>query len=123
MTVPLISTSQLAFMRTTVERAFNTDVDIYKRSLVESVYEDEATETFTFSETIKGWVYSTPSSSAAEVGFTIGTLNLYRLFVPVGSDVEPGDRLKIDGNDFLVIDTINESTWLPLLRCSLRRLE
>jgi hypothetical protein len=109
-------------MRKVAESAFNTDVQIWRRGSADNAYEDDV-ETWTYRETIKGWIYSTPTSSASVEGGVIGTLNLYRLFIPVGSAVSPGDKLKISGNFFLVIDTIDESTWLPLLRCSLRRLE
>jgi hypothetical protein len=118
----LISQKQLTAMRKVAESAFNTDVQIWRRGSADNAYEDDV-ETWTYRETIKGWIYSTPTSSASVEGGVIGTLNLYRLFIPVGSAVSPGDKLKISGNFFLVIDTIDESTWLPLLRCSLRRLE
>jgi hypothetical protein len=123
MTKPLITASQVKSMRKTVERAFNTDVQIWKRTISDNAYEDDATETFTWKETVKGWLYSTPSPSATVQGGVIATLNLYRLFVSVGTDIDPGDRLKMNSVFFQVIDTIEESTWLPLLRCSLRRVE
>jgi hypothetical protein len=123
MTKPLITTNQVKSLRKIAERAFNTDVQIWKRRIADNAYEDDATETFVWQETVKGWVYSSPTPSATVQGGVIATLNLYRLFVAVGTDVDPGDRVKMSGNFFQVIDTIEESTWLPLLRCSLRRIE
>ena len=123
MTKPLITPNQIEAMRKVTERGFNTTLQIWKRAVADNIYEDDATETFAYRETVKGWVYSSPTSSASVEGGIIGTLNLYRLFVSVGTDLDPGDRVKMSGTFYQVIDTIEESTWLPLLRVSLRRLE
>jgi len=50
-------------------------------------------------------------------------VNTYRLFLEVGTDITPGDRVMVGGAMFTVSDTTAESTWLPLLTASLRRIE
>ncbi len=72
---------------------------------------------------VKGWVYSTPTPVQQVDTGAIITVNTYRLFVPVGTDVLPGDHVLIGTDEYVVSDTTGESTWLPLLSCSLRKRE
>jgi hypothetical protein len=55
----------------------------------------------------------------------IVTSNTYRLFVPVGTDIQIGDHVFVGPNPdaYTVSDTTAESTWTALLTCSLRRRE
>jgi hypothetical protein len=80
-------------------------------------------ESFTVTETVGGWLFSTPSPVITIVGGEMALVNTYRLFLPVGTAVTSGDRVVIGGSEFIVSDTTEESTWLALLRCSLRRVE
>ena len=73
--------------------------------------------------TYLGWVFSEPSPLIIVNAGEQALANTYRLFLPVGTAVTSGDHARIEGNMFTVSDTIVESTWKPLLRCSLRRLE
>jgi hypothetical protein len=114
---------QLAFMRTTAEISLVDDVDIWPMTTAENIYEDSGDTTYEYRETVKGWIFSAPTSGAQAVAGVIGTLSLYRVFLAVGTEVSPGDRLYIKGAFFELIDTVDESTWLPILRCSARRLE
>lgn len=72
---------------------------------------------------VKGWLYSSPSPVISVIGGRIGLVNTYRLYLPVGTQIESGDRVVIGINEFIVSDTTDESTWLPLLAVSLRRVE
>lgn len=73
--------------------------------------------------TVKGWFYSTPTEMfSVDTGATV-TANTYRLFVPVGTDIAPGDHVHVGSGDYTVIDTTAEGTWLPLLTCNLRKRE
>ncbi len=74
---------------------------------------------------VKGWFHSTPTPQQdVDTGMVV-TVNTYRLFVPVGTDIAPGDHVHVGTapDDYTVSDTTAESTWLPLLTCSLRRRE
>jgi len=76
-------------------------------------------------QTVKGWFYSTPTPMQDVDTGAIVTANTYRLFLPVGTDIDPGDHVYV-GNEpdaYTVSDTTAEGTWLPLLTCSLRRRE
>lgn len=117
------SEAQLTALRRTAEVSLVDDIDIWPRTMSDTIYEDAAQASYTYRETVKGWVFSTPTPTPDTVGGIIGTLNLYRIFLPVGTEVIPGDRLYVKGHFFELIDTVDESTWLPILRCSARRLE
>jgi len=70
-----------------------------------------------------GWLWSSHSPVLTIVGGVTVLLNTYRLSVPVGTDVDSGDRVYLEGKQFIVSDTVAESTWLAVLRVSLRRVE
>lgn len=76
--------------------------------------------------TVKGWFFSTPTPQQdVDTGMVV-TVNTYRLYVPVGTDIKVGDHVHVETNpidDYTVSDTTAESTWLPLLTCSLRKKE
>lgn len=75
---------------------------------------------------VNGWFYSTPTPVQEVDSGQIITINTYRLFLPVGTDVLPGDLIHVAVNptgDYVVSDTTAEGSWLPLLTCSLRKKE
>jgi hypothetical protein len=72
---------------------------------------------------VKGWFYSTPTRELEVDTGAVVTANTYRLFLPVGTDVLPGDRVHVGNEDYTVTDTTAEGTWLPLLTCNLRKRE
>lgn len=72
---------------------------------------------------VKGWFFSTPTPvQDVDTGMVV-TTNTYRLFLPVGTDIRVGDHVHVSDQDYTVSDTTAESTWLPLLTCSLRKRE
>lgn len=72
---------------------------------------------------VKGWFYSTPTPQLdVDTGMVV-TSNTYRLFLPVETDVLPGDHVHVGADDYTVSDTTAEGSWLPLLTCSLRKRE
>ena len=77
--------------------------------------------------TVNGWFYSTPTPTQdVDTGMVV-TVNTYRLFLPVGTDIKVGDHVHVGNadprDDYTVSDTTAEGTWLPLLTCSLRKRE
>ena len=98
-----------------------TPVTINRLTKSEGDYGDVLS--FVFLVTVNGWLYSDPQAVITEVGQIQGLVNTYRLFLPVGTDILSGDQVVIGGNTFTCSDTNAESTYLPLLRCTLRRLE
>ena len=73
--------------------------------------------------TVKGWFYSRPTPMQEVDSGAVVTVNTYRLYLPVGTDVLPGDRVFVGTDEYTVSDTTGEGSWLPLLTCSLRKRE
>ena len=121
MSEPLITDSELAGLRAVAEQGMQTSATIYRRSTVQT--DDGQSSAYTLLSTITGWLYSTPSPVLSLVSGEMALVNTYRWFCPVGTDIQSGDHLLVGSNTFVVSDTTSESTWLPLLRCSLRFAE
>jgi hypothetical protein len=118
----LVSPGAMAALRSTAELGMVTPVLIYDLVTEETATGSELTYEVR-SSTVNGWLYSTPSPVISLVSGAQALVNTYRLFLPVGTDIETGDRCEIGGNLFTVSDTTAESTWNPLLTVSLRRVE
>ena len=128
MTQPLVTDAQVAALRSVAERGLKDTVTVYRRTALaesdpDNIYGDDTETWVAQSPTVKGWLFSTPSPSIDEFNGRMALVNTYRLFLPVGTEVESGDQVDINGHRFVVSDTVEESTWLPILRCSLRRAE
>lgn len=126
--VGFFSASELSSLQEFSHVAFVDSVDIWPRSRVtnesdpKNIYED-AGETWDYRETVYGWIYSQMSADSEVVGHVIGTLSTYKLLLPADTELHPGDRVFVKSAFYEVIDTVSEATWLPLLRCALRRIE
>jgi len=121
MSTPLVSDAEMAALRGVAEMGMQTTVSIYRRSTVQT--DDGQESAWTLNGTAMGWVYSTPTPAITLVSGEMALVNTYRLFVPVGTDIASGDHAVIGSQTYIVSDTTVESTWLPLLRCSLRFAE
>lgn len=125
--------SELSYIRSLAEIGMQSEVIIKKRTPITdendpaNVYGDDGVShidlDLTSGTSIKGWLYSQVSPMITVVGGKMALVNTYRLFLPVGTDINSGDHVIIGGNEFIVSDTTAESTWLPLLNVSLRRIE
>jgi hypothetical protein len=124
--------SELEGIRSLAKLGMQSDVLIKKRTVVTdendpaNAYGDDGVtypESYSEEFNVKGWVYSTVSPVITVVGGKMALVNTYRMFVPVGTNIESGDRAVIKGQEFIVSDTTAESTWLPLLNVSMRRVE
>ena len=122
MSTPFFSQSQLASLRNLTLPAMTTPVSISHRVVT---YNSDGDEIVSYGpgDNVMGWVYSTPTPQQVEDSGSLITVNTYRLFVPVGTNVFPGDIVWIEGETYVVSDTTFESTWNAMLRCSLRRRE
>lgn len=117
----LISTSELAGLREIAESGMATPATLQRRVSVSDA--DGQHSAWADLGTITGWLFSTPTPLITVNAGEQVLVNTYRWFCPVGTDIRSGDKLLITGSEYTVSDTTGESTWLPLLRCSLRRLE
>ena len=132
MTAPLLPDSTVSSIRKMVTDGFQTEIVIERRSVARAgatvTSNDLGDDVVTFSETteskrivVKGWFFSTPTPVQVEEAGSIVTVNTYRLFVPVGTDITDGDRVTVGNAQYAVSDTTAESTWLAMLTCSLRK--
>lgn len=121
MSAPLLSASEIASVREVAESGMQTTVAVWTRGTVKTVDGWEAT--YTLTSTILGWLFSTPTPVQTEVSGKQTTVNTYRLFLPIGSAIVPGDHAVIGAKTFVVSDVNEESTWLAMLTVSLRFAE
>jgi hypothetical protein len=119
----LVSASQLNALRKVAESGMNVDVTRLKQTKVDSVYGDEQDITYVVDWTTSGWLRAVPEGVIDVVSGVTGDIGTFRLFLPVGTDLDNGDRVLIEGRTYTVTDTNVESTYQVVLRCSLRRLD
>jgi hypothetical protein len=130
----LLSDSQLSAVQRVAKLGMQTDVTIFRRSsttgleLTDDPYGStvsyaELPETATQTATVKGMLHSAVVPTTDVDSGQLVTVNTFRLWVPVGTDIRPGDQVQIAGNIYQVTDTTADQTWPPFLECSLRRSE
>jgi len=131
-----LTPNQMARVRDVALLGMITPLVIERRSGVtdsnaaENAYGDDAL-TYTITNesrrtTVQGWFYSTPTPMQEVDSGQVVTVNTYRLYLPVGTDIRPGDHVHVATNptdDYTVSDTTGEGSWLALLACSLRKRE
>jgi hypothetical protein len=119
----LLSATELAALRDLVESGMETDVTIRRRTTVEGDLGDVAT--FTTVAAVKGWIreITTAAAGIGEVGGVVAIPETHRLFVPVGTDLESGDLVIVNGDGFRVQHTDAGGTYLTHLTAILRRSE
>jgi len=126
-----LSDRQMARVRDVAQLGMTTTVTILERSAgtppAGGDYGDDFVDYTETSEsaraTLKGWFFSTPTTMQDVDTGAIVTSNTYRLFLPVGTDISPGDRVQVGADEYTVSDTDAEGTWLPMLTCNLRKRE
>lgn len=122
--VKLVSDSQIARLRTVAELGMQSTVVITKRTYDDTnPYTDDEVVSSESTITTKGWLRSTPAGDIRSMNNMQAVVSSHRLFVPVGTDIATGDKVTIDGHDFIVQDTSVESTWKVLIRATLERIE
>jgi hypothetical protein len=129
----LLTQGQLAAVRRAAVLGMTTPIVIERRSegAIPSGgdYGDdflEFTETTESRRTsVLGWFYSTPTPMQDVDTGVVVTSNTYRLYLPVGTDIDVGDHVFVGSNPdaYTVSDTTRESTWGALLEVSMRRRE
>jgi hypothetical protein len=118
---PLLSDVEIAAFRDVALQGMQTSISIYRRTTVET--DDGQKSVWAFSSNVMAWIYSTPTAVQTEVSGKIVTINTYRMFCPVGTDIIASDQV-VDGTQtYIVSDSIAENTWNAMLRVSLRFAE
>jgi hypothetical protein len=120
---PLLSDIELNAFRDVALQGMQTTVVIWRRSTVRT--DDGWQDVWAQGATVAAWIYSTPTAVQSEVSGKIVTINTYRMFVPVGTDIIASDRVvdTASGQTYICSDTIGENTWNAMLRVSLRFAE
>lgn len=121
--MPLVTAGELGSLRSVIESGMVTDVTILSRSTTDNVYGDDQTESWAGDTVVKGWLRTVPEGTIDVVSGVQADVSLYRLFLPVGTAVDNGDRVEIDGARYIVTDTNKESSYQVALKCSLKRAE
>lgn len=123
MSTPLFSDNEMNDFRQVALQGMQDDITIYRRTTVSTV--DGMSSVWALLTTVKGWIYGTPTQHQELVSGVIATVNTYRLFVPVGTDIQQSDKVMISGHteEYMVADTVSENTWNAMLRVSLRFAE
>jgi hypothetical protein len=129
MTAPFFSDSEIAEMRNIAASTLQTQVQVLRRvvSAGATSATDYGDDEVTYSRTtesrnykVMGWFYSTPTPVQDENSGQVVTVNTYRLNVPVGTDILPGDEVVVGADHYIVSDTTEERTWAVMLVVSLR---
>jgi hypothetical protein len=119
----LLSPAQLGALQKIALSGMKTPVTIQRKTMTDSAYGDAEEVSYVTVTTATGWFYSTPTPVATIDGGSVVTVNTYRLFLPVDTNVQDGDQILVDDARYVVTDTTKESTWKALLACSLRKRE
>lgn len=123
----LLTTSQLAAIQKVGEEGMTATVSIFPAVYDSGLDDDDHPHgsdlnyATTASATVKGWLVGRwDNARGADVG-DIDTTTVYRLRIPVGTDIEPGWNVQISGNQYAVIDAGTDQTWPEWLTCIVRR--
>ena len=88
----------------------------------ENPLSDDEHKTSTVDFDTVGWLYSPASAQIEEISGMAAIANDYRLFLPVGTDINVRDHVLIGGNEFVANDVSDEDTWQAMLHVRLVRL-
>lgn len=120
----LVSDLEMAALQEVAEAGMVDDVTIVTQTPDPGGLEGDSEQTYTTTITVKGWLWETLASDNAELtGGIESVTTAYRLYLPVGTPIENGDRVIIKGATYIVLATNAENTYRPVLRCALRRAE
>ncbi len=127
MTAPLLSAAQLTSIQALGESGMTTTVEIYPSvydtglDLNDDPYGSSLEFATTASDTVKGWLVGTWALQRdAQLG-DVNSTTLYHLRLPVGTSIQPGWLVKVEGREYLVEDSGTDQTWPEWLTCTLKR--
>lgn len=118
---PLLSDIEIAAFRDAALQGMQTPAEIWRRRTVQS--DDGWGSEWYLVGSSWCWIYSTPTAVQSEVSGKIVTINTYRCYMPIDTNVIASDKILAGGVEYIVSDTISSNTWAPMLRVSLRFAE
>lgn len=119
--MPLVTDSQLAALRTVGYKGLDSEVLIERATQVENDF--GSAEQWSTVTTTQGWIREMSTTRAGEMLNIIATTGTFRLHVPFDTDIEPGDRVTINGTQFTVGDTNSDNTIRVFTTAICRRVE
>lgn len=119
--MPLVSASQLTALRNVAYNGLDTPVLIERPTQVENDFGSD--EEFTPVGTVMGWIREMTVTRPGESINLISTTGMFRLHVPFDTDIEPNDRVTINGHQFTVNDTNADNTIRIFTTAICRRVE
>jgi hypothetical protein len=128
MTEPLVTTEELASLAELAELGMLTPVLIYARTTVRNYatgWDDSSGTSEQYATTpvsVNGWVRSRPDPNTDDDLSVIEHVEDVRLFLPLGTVTQRGDKVVIAGVEYAIIDDNAENTYRVLHRVALRRI-
>lgn len=119
--MPLVSDAQLDQLRSVAYRGLDTPITISRPTSAEGDY--GSVETYTTVTTTNAWLREMTTSRAGIMNGFIATTGMFRLHLAVGTDIRPGDRVTVSGEDFEVQDVNELNTIRIFTTAILRRVE
>lgn len=123
----ILSLKQIAAIQRIGEMTFSVTCDIYKRLPYAAddtnPYGDDTITYETKYKRVKGWLVPTASADFLTDSAQVISSGQFVLRVPVGTDVEPGDKVRIASKDYSCVDSTTEQTWPEWTIVRLRRIQ
>lgn len=101
---------------------YRTDVAIYARTSTSNDYSDDQDVYADEPVMTIGWLRNQPDNSLNDALSAVQAAQEARLFIPIDVEVNRGDKLTIEGEDWRVIDHNRENTYKVTQRVALERL-
>lgn len=120
---PLVSEAEIENLRDYALSGMQSEIQIFWKSSGSNDYSDDQ-ENFASTPdlTVMGWFRNAPNIALNEDFAALQQVDDGRLFLPVGTKLDRGDKVVVAGGAWTVVDTSAESTYKVLLRVLLRRV-
>lgn len=119
---PLLSDNELAAIQSVAQSGMVSSVALYRKAKTQTA--DGWTEQWpaTPSQTVVGWLYETtgPGTAIGVIAGALGVLEQAWLRLPVGTDVQSGDKAVVNGAEYIVEHTNAASTYQPWVSCGVK---
>jgi len=108
-----------------VEEGMITDVTIVNHTTADNPFSDDeyVQETVSQRQTVKGWLREVPAGTIDVVSGVMASVGIYRLFLPIGTQIQNGDRVIVNNEQYVVEDTNDDTSYQVTLKVSLKRAE
>jgi hypothetical protein len=116
---PLVTDEMYVALRGFAYQGLQTPVSILRREVVENPYGDDS-EVWAEESSTWGWIRQMNDPSIVAQNGVAQTTGVFRLELPVGTDVRPGDMVGVEGATYMVENTSVEDTVQVFLEVYIR---